>query len=367
MTEQKEVCQFFANGPIYNIHDAILQTCDRLLGWDMNGNKLYFPANVYEDALDTVENAQIIFSPTGAHADPYLYETDPEKSISDIGGRTSGKIIQAFVDRTGHPTTRGKLALEPDPEIEKLIADGHLSLSPAIWSTYDEYGNVAKIRFQNLIIFPDIPGGPTVPGDMGTIILNSKPNPANQGNSSKNDTNLTQSSTGNTMADTIEKPVIDPAVTAQLQELAQQFSTFKKDMESAKAETEGLKAQLAAKDNELKTEKEAFAQFTAKLEEEKATRKEADFQGLIHDPLFPEGLLKGDNAEELLRTEFNTSPAQFTRRLLTVYVTQNTLLGEKGNEQGQQFSTPSRDSKWDSDEGQILLAKFGLKREQMGV
>jgi len=364
MTEQKEVCQFFANGPIYNIHDAILQTCDRFLGWDMNGNRQYYPSDVYEAALETVENARIIYSPTGAHADPYAYEVDPEKAISDIGGRTSGKIMQPFVDKTGHPTTRGKLAIEPDPEIEKLIAEGHLSLSPSIWSTYDENGNVTKIRFQNLIIFPDIPGGPAVPGDMGTIILNSKPNP-DYGASSTNDVNPIQDNTGKTMNEQIEKPVIDPAVTAQLQELAQQFSTFKTGLETAKAETEGLKAQLAAKDDELKAEKEAFAQFTAKLEEDKAKAKEAEFQGLIHDPLFPEGLLKAENAEELLRTEFNTSPAQFTRRILTVYVTQGKLLGEKGQEQGQQFSQQKSESKWDSDEGKLLLEKFGLKREQM--
>lgn len=364
MTDKKEVCQFFANGPIYNIHDAILQTCDRFLGWDMNGNRQYYPADVYEAALDTVENARIIYSPTGAHADPYAYEVDPEKAISDIGGRTSGKIMQPVVDRTGHPTTRGKLAIEPDSEIEKLIAEGHLSLSPAIWSTYDENGNVTKIRFQNLIIFPDIPGGPAVPGDMGTIILNSKPNP-DHGTSSQTDVNPIQSNTGNTMTETIEKPVIDPAVTAQLTEITQQFSLFKQELTAQKQEADGLKAQLAAKDDELKAEKEAFAQFTKELEENKIKAKEAEFQGLIHDPLFPEGLLKADNAEELLRTEFNTSPAQFTRRILTVYATQNKLLGDKGKEQGQQFSQQKSESKWDSDEGKTLLSKLGVKRERM--
>lgn len=360
MTE-KETHIYCATTPLYftpTNHDAIIQTLDRHLGYDENFYPIFFPHDVYEAALDTVNDAKIIFS-SGVHPDYDLYEINPEQAVRDAGGRFAGDLTNAHIDMIGHPTAYATLALNPDPDIEQLITEGKLSVSPSLGLTRDEAGNIIKIKFQNLLIFPETVNGPAVPGDPGTKILNTKPNP------NREDAPINPTQLGKTMTEPIEKPVIDPAVTAQLQELAQQFSLFKKDIESAKSETDGLKAQLAAKDEELKAEKEAFAQFTVKLEEDKAKAKEAEFQGLIHDPLFPEGLLKGDNAEELLRTEFNVSPAQFTRRILTVYATQNKLLGDKGQEQGQQFSQHKPESRWDSDEGKMIISKLGIKRERM--
>lgn len=359
---EKNTHLYCATTPLYfspNNHDAIIQTLDRHLGYDENWYPIFFPHDVYESALDTINDARIIFS-SGVHPDYDLYEVNPEQAVRDAGGRFAGNLTNARIDMTGHPTACATLALDPDPDIEQLITEGKLSVSPSLGLTRDEAGNIIKIKFQNLLIFPETVNGPAVPGDPGTKILNTKPNP-------KREEHPTQFS-GKTMTDPIEKPVIDPAITAQLQELAQQFSTFKSGLETAKAETEGLKAQLAAKDNELKAKDEAFAQFTAKLEEDKAKAREADFQGLIHDPLFPEGLLKGDNAEELLRTEFTTSPAQFTRRILTVYASQEKLLGNMGKEQGQQFSQQKSESRWDSDEGKLLISKFskfGITRDRM--
>ncbi len=361
MTEN-ETHLYCSTTPLYfsqNNHDAIIQTLDRHLGYDENWFPIFFPHGVYERAIDTVNDAKIIFS-GGGHPDYDLYELNPEQAVRDVGGRFAGYLTDARIDMTGHPTACATLVLDPDPDIEQLISEGKLSVSPSLGLTRDEAGNIIKVVFQNLLIFPETVSGPAVPGDPGTKILNTKPNPHND----DHPINPTQFS-GKTMTEPIEKPVIDPAVTAQLTEITQQFSLFKQELTAQKQEAEGLKAQLAAKDDELKTEKEAFAQFTKKLEEDKAKAKEAEFQGLIHDPLFPEGLLKAENAEELLRTEFNTSPAQFTRRILTVYVTQGKLLGEKGQEQGQQFSQQKSESKWDSDEGKNLLSKLGVKRERM--
>ena len=354
-----EVNHHFAISPIFNVHDCIFQTLDRVIDYDEFGAPILYPADVYEAGIQTANGSQIIFAMD--HPDPYLYETDPEKAIREVGGRVAGTILNPYVNRTGHPTARGQLNLLQDPDIEALIADGKLSMSPSVWSTYDDMGRIEKIRFQNLLIFPEVPGGANVPRDPGTIILNTKKQ-------------------GKTMTETIEKPVIDPALSAQITELAQQFKAFKSEAATAKAETESLKAetenlrsQLFKKDEELtkekealKQEKEAFAQFTAKLEEEKAAARAREFKGLLNDPIFPEGLLKAENAEETLKAEFDASPVQFTRHVLSIAMTQNQALEGKG-EQGQQFTSPKSDSKWDSDEGKLLLAKFGVKRDQMGV
>lgn len=366
MTEHKETHLYCATTPLFfsqNTHDAIIQTLDRHLGYDENYYPVFFPHEIYEAALDTVNDAKIIFT-SGIHPDYDLYEVNPEQAVRDVGGRFTGYLTDARIDMTGHPTACATLALDPDNDIEQLIKEGKLSVSPSLGLTRDENGNIIKIKFQNLLIFPETVNGPAVPGDPGTKILNSKPNPKREG------TQANTQFTGKTMTEPtiIEKtvPVTDTEMKGQIQELVQQFSTFQKGFENVKAEAEGLKAQLAAKDEELAKKEEAFAQFTAKLEQDKADARERDFQSMIHDPLFPQGLLAEEKAEEMLRAEFNTSPAQFTRRVLTVYATQNKFLEGK-KEQGQQFSKEKTDSKWDTDEGRLLLSKFNLKRDQMGA
>jgi molecular chaperone GrpE (heat shock protein) len=363
----KEVYQSYTSS-LYNIHDAIIQTLDRLLGYDSRGYPQFYPANIYEAALPTVNNADVIYSPAGIHPDFYDYDLDPAKAIADVGAKRAGKILQPYVDRVGHPVVKGTLALDPDENIEQLISTGKLSMSTSVAATYDDMGNCVNVRFQNLLIFPEIPGGPVVPGDQGTIFLNTK---------KIRTPNMTEQQGGAAQA-----PIDQGVVSARLDEIFNQFTAFRKESDELKAQlaaskdefntqmtkkAEEFKTQIEAKEAELTLTKEAMAQFTRKLEEDKAVAKEREFQSMIHDPLFPPGMLKGDDAEELLRQEFTESPAQFTRKVLSVYVNQNAFLEKKGGEQGQQFSKPKGDSKWDTDEGRMILGKLGLKREQMGA
>lgn len=351
----KEVNHHFANIPVLNLHDCIFQTLDRVIDYDEDGKPICYPADVYEAGIHTADESQIIFALD--HPDAYLYEEDPEKAIREVGGKVAGALLNPYVNRIGHATARGQMGLIPDPDIEALIAEGKLSMSPSVWTTYDDEGRIIKIRFQNLLIFPEVPGGATVPRDPGTIILNTKKR--------EETTSQTQFS-GKIMTETIEKPVVDPAVMAQLQELSQQFSTFKKDLDTAKSEADGLKAQLASKDEELAKERETFAQFTAKIEAEKEKTKIAEFQSLIHDPLFPEGLLKTENAEEQLKAEFDASPAQFAKKILTVYAMQNKFLAGAG-EQGQQFTKEKSEDPVSEmySKGKTMFEKFGLTPEDI--
>jgi len=74
--------------------------------------------------------------------------------------------------------------------------------------------------------------------------------------------------------------------------------------------------------------------------------------------------LKADGAEEILRAEFTTSPAQFTRHVLSVYATQNTFLGTKGKEQGQQFTAQGKQNEV-YERGKDMFSKFGLAPEDI--
>jgi hypothetical protein len=337
-------------------HDAIIQTLERHLGYDEDWYPLYFPTDVYASALDTVNDARIIFT-SGIHPDFDQYEINPEQAVRDVGGRFAGYLTNARIDTIGHPTACATLALDSDPDIEQLIKEGKLSVSPSVGVTRDEAGDIIKMKFQNLLVFPETPGGMAVPGDPGTKILNSKKNP--KYNPSQIDDNLNENSgstmTEKTVIETVEKPVIDPAITAQIKEMAAQFTAFQN-------KTNDLETQLKAKDEALAKEKEAFAQFTAKIEADKVAAKELEFMGLIHDPLFPEGMLKAENAEAELKAEFQASPAQFTRRILSVYAAQNAFLGKHGKEEGQQFSSQKKEDGL-SAEARELYKKLGAKEE----
>lgn len=343
-----------------NNHDAIIQTLDRHLGYDENFYPIFFPKDVYEAALDTVNDAKIIFT-SGIHADYDHYDANPEQAVRDVGGRFAGYLTDARIDSIGHPTVCATLVFDPDPDIEQLIQEGKLSVSPSLGLTRDEAGNIIKIKFQNLLVFPETPGGMAVPGDPGTKILNSRPREAEP---LQNHDNFTQN-IGQPMTEptVIEKPVVDPALAAQIKEIkemAVQFSEFKKN-------SEDLKAQLEAKETELKAEREAHAQFTERIEREKQETYDREVKSLINDPNMPDGLKAGENWEENLMNDFKASPVQFTRRVMGVYAKQNVFLEKGGKEQGQQFSQQKSASYWDSDEGKLIMAKLNLKREQMGA
>lgn len=349
----KEVSQSFATGPIYNIHDAIIQTLDRDLGWDEYGNRQIFSPDVYESALSTVSDSLIIYSPTGVHADAYKYEENPEEAISAIGGRIAGKILQPYIDKTGHPTVRGKLAFEPDQEIEKLISEGHLSLSPAVWTTYDDNGNVIRVRFQNLLIFPEIPGGPYVPGDPGTIILNSKPN-------NKTGTNMTETQGGAAIA-----PQLDPQQLSSLVEMVSQFTAFQKKVEEREAESAKKAEEREAQFSKLlEDEKQKRLSLESAIKAEKEAQKEAEWISVFTNPLLPEGMKK--IPEEQLKKEFYESPATFTNKLMSVFSMQNNFIGTHG-EQGQQFTKEKSEDPVSEmySKGKTMFDKFGLTPEDL--
>jgi hypothetical protein len=73
-------------------------------------------------------------------------------------------------------------------------------------------------------------------------------------------------------------------------------------------------------------------------------------------------MLKAENAEAELKAEFQASPAQFTRRVLSVYATQNAFLVKNGKEEGHQFSSQKQEDKI-SPEARELYKKLGAKEE----
>ena len=336
MALQNETFVQCTDEPIYGdrIHNAIIQTLDRHLGYDINRYPLFFPSTVYEAALQNATDVDIIFAQS--HPNFELYDANPEQAVREVGGQFAGKLRSPRIDKTGHPAAMGELALENNPNIEQLIKEGKLSLSPSLGITRDADGNIVKARLQNILIFPDLVGGPMIPGDPGTRILNNKPNPDFK--------KPTIQKTGNTMT---EKPdgAQAPLDLAGLAEMVAQFTVASKKAEEEKAQ---FTAMLEAKDKEL-------ADFRASIAKQEADRRTNEFKALIEDPNFPVGMKAGDNAIETLRAEFEASPVQFTKKVVTAMAALGTELPE---EQGAQF-TGSK-PKTLSDEEKAVCKRLGI-------
>lgn len=71
-----------------------------------------------------------------------------------------------------------------------------------------------------------------------------------------------------------------------------------------------------------------------------------EFQSLIGDPNFPKSLLKGEGAITRLQDEFTHSPIQFTRSVLAAL-------------------NQERFGKWETKEGQEMLRKLNLSKEDI--
>jgi len=325
--------------PISNIHQVMFQTLERNLGYDEYGLPIFFPKDAYQSAIENANNVKIVFS-SGVHPDFELYDVDPAKAIREAGGREAGVLLNPYINTVGHPMAYGDFGLYNDPDIELLNQEGHLSMSPSLGLTRDEKGNITKIRLQNILIFPEIPGGEYVPRDPGTKLLNSQHNPLNK--------KSTIQKTGNTMT---EKPdgAQAPIDLAGLAEMVAQFTASSKKAEEEKAQ---FTAMLEAKDK-------ALADLQASIAKQEAARKDSEFKALIEDPNFPVGMKAGDGFEATLRAEFEASPVQFTKKVVTAMATLGTQLP---GEQGAQFT--GQKPKKHTDAEIAIYKKLGLSEAE---
>jgi hypothetical protein len=325
--------------PVYGdrIHNAIIQTLDRHLGYDINRYPLFFPSTVYEAALKNATDVDIIFAQS--HPNFELYDVNPEQAVREVGGQFAGKLRGARVDKIGHPAAMGELALSANADIEQLIKEGKLSLSPSLGIVRDTDGNIVKARLQNILLFPELVGGPMIPGDPGTRILNNRPNPLHKKPTIKTDDLMTEKPDG----------AQAPVDLASLAEMVAQFTASSKKAEEEKAQ---FTAMLAAKDKEL-------ADFRASIAKQEADRKDAEFKALIQDPNFPTGLKAGEGFEATLRAEFEASPVQFTKKVVTAMAT---LAAPLPGEQGAQFAKQSMKKHTDAEIE--IFKKFGLKESE---
>lgn len=330
----------FFSGRLVNIHDATIQTLDRYFTTDHLGRPLMYPSEIYEKAMQYMDGADIVFAPE--HPDFKLYDQDPDEAVKQAKGRFVGKLRGPYIDRTGHPKVRAKLEINNDPELEQMIREGKLSISPSLGVIQDENGNVKNIRFQNLLLFPEEAGSAQIPGDLGTGILNTQKIESSNYQNSKNQNPAT--ATGTSMADGTGGTGSGSNgqggdATPSTAEIMQQFTAMKQNQER-------LERMIKEKDDTINRQ-------ASLIEQNQQFQKDMDWKALADS--LPKGLTQGEQYD-ISRHEFDENPAQFCKKVIDIIQKDVTV---KVQEQGQQFMKEMQiDPAWEK--GKEMFQKLGL-------
>lgn len=151
-----------ATGAQNKLHDAILQTLDRMV------NDTYLTVDSFVASVDKWNGIPLIFAKD--HPDQIKLAKDLLKEIERIGGRLVGAVADARVETTGHPRLMAQLDFD-DAEADKFWEEGKLSPSTAFSCTLDDKRRtVGPIDPSHVLLFKETPKDQ--PGDPGTFILN---------------------------------------------------------------------------------------------------------------------------------------------------------------------------------------------------
>jgi len=284
-----------------NEHEAILQTLER------KSNGLYLPLDSYDPTIEEWKGIPLIYAQH--HPDPDAFDKDPEAELQRIGGRLVGTCNDAWIDRTGHPRLMGALGVT-DQEVEDGIEDGNISLSTGLRNLRPKGDRLdEEARPHHILLFKE--GGKTMPGDLGTFILNQK---------ERDD-----------MAEG------DKELLARIRTLftGRDEGEHRGNEGKEMAEVKELEAKLATREQELADAKLAFTQLQTKMAEmgEAVKAKDAEIAGLRTENLafiakekdgkwaafkgkhIPPGMVAGDKEKEA-RKEFEADPLSFMEKVL---------------------------------------------------
>lgn len=173
MTKDGNTHAAFTKGAFFKDHDVVLNTLDR------ENKGMFLPLAAFEGNVGDWNGTVVIEAID--HPDMDQFNENQELALGKVKGRIVGKVKDAHIDMTGHPTLNSTLAIEDDAGLERQIAQGTLSLSTAFWhgglKTDDSIPFPVvqgPVQPHHVLIFSEDPTINAVPGDKGSIILNKE-------------------------------------------------------------------------------------------------------------------------------------------------------------------------------------------------
>lgn len=301
-------------------HTAILQSLNRNVGG------YWLDADQFARSVGDWSGIPIVFAPP-PHPNLNAYDADAELELARVEGRVAGEVRNPRIESAGHPRLMAELDFAGDAEVERLCADGLLSLSTAFRArtTDDETAITSPPRPHHVLVFTEEPGR-AMPVDPGAWILNATASPmdiANAGRefSAKNLAKL------RSLFDQIKEllggdPSEPIANAVPVQESAPEPAP-EPTQDTDMTDTEGATAianAVAEKDAalvELTNARSELAALREQIAKDAQAAKDAEWTAFKNAEI-PPGWTDTPEKEAELRDEAVNRPLAFAKRLMTI-------------------------------------------------
>jgi hypothetical protein len=310
----------------YQFSDAILQTLDREVGG------YYLTSAPYEEAIATWKGIPIVYAKE--HPDPKLFAKDPKKALEKIGGKIVGEVLNAWMEKTGHPRAMAQFGFSDEfPDVLKLKEEGKLSHSTSFFAMMKGKNLSGEITPNHVLVFEET--SKDLPKDAGAFILNKAEGiPQIQSKeekmpfagfsdwedcmskqAEKYDEETAKKVCGK-LKDKFEgKSPTKEEISAEMKSIVNALTAPSED--DKMAEEIKMKEEQLAVLNKAVTEKEeqikVLQQKIATYEQEK---RDAEWVSMKAD--LPVGMIHKEEDEKNLRKEFDEDPRAFAKRLLSM-------------------------------------------------
>lgn len=151
--------------PFLSQHEAVLS---RLEYWQKDGNKLhYYPKKEFSEKLNSFDQLNIIYAKI--HPPDGIRGRNLEDVLKEVDGRLVGYTSNSLINNS-RPELLSILNIT-DPETDVKIKNKELLISPSIWYTAPDVGNLTRVSGDHVLVFDKSLGIPQ--GDAGALILNT--------------------------------------------------------------------------------------------------------------------------------------------------------------------------------------------------
>jgi hypothetical protein len=162
-------------------HEAVLSRLDY---WqEKDGFKHFYPKEEFEKALPTFLGNPIIYA--RKHPPAGVRGQNLEEVLKELDGRVAGYNGQTLVNNMGSSKLFSTLNIT-DPEVDRKIRNGEISISSAFWYSAPQNGYLSHISGDHVLLYDKSSGVPQ--GDLGAMIVNQNETNIGSDTGSQNET-----------------------------------------------------------------------------------------------------------------------------------------------------------------------------------
>jgi len=310
----------------YQFSDAILQTLDREVGG------YYLSALPYEEAISQWEGIPIVFATE--HPDPKTFAKNPEKALEKVKGKIVGKVVSAWMEKTGHPRAMAQFGFNTQyPEILKLKEEGRLSHSTSFFALMKGKNLAGEVTPNHVLVFEET--NKDLPKDAGAFILNKLEATPQIQNREEKMPFAGFEDFDSCVSKMMEKQGYDEEtakkVCGKLKAEHENKAEMKGDapirpstedvkmtdeIKMKEEQIEVLNKSISEKEGQIKEKEEAIKTLQQKIETYEQEKRDAEWVSMKAD--LPVGIIHKPEDEAAMRKEFDENPRAFVKRIVAM-------------------------------------------------